>query len=274
MKIETFSRADIDAFLQLAIREGWVAERWEFDFLLLTYPEGCFVVREQGGEAVGFVTALRHDISGWIGNLIVAERYRGKGVGEALFLQAVDALQNSGVETIWLTASVSGMPLYQKHGFRRLDTMIRWVGSGRQQHAGHASFDSGDDVNSLVSGLDSHCWGDRRDDLLHATISRGRLLADESGFIVVQPCGDALQFGPFTARDNDAAERIFYAALRTVQLGTKIYLDAPVSNRAALRMFNRRRLRLAGTTELMYAGARPDYHPEVLYGLASMGSCG
>jgi hypothetical protein len=33
-------------------------------------------------------------------------------------------------------------------------------------------------------------------------------------------------------------------------------------------------MRVTGSTELMYAGVKPDYRPEMLYGLATMGSCG
>jgi hypothetical protein len=39
-------------------------------------------------------------------------------------------------------------------------------------------------------------------------------------------------------------------------------------------MFTDRQFAVSGTTELMYAGARPDYRPELIYGLATMGSCG
>src|SRR6185369_12240702 len=101
--------------------------------------------------------------------------------------------------------------------------------------------------------------------LLAVTVERGTLLLRESGFLVVQPCGDAMQFGPFSARDSSTAEHLLDAALRTVTNGTKVYMDSPASNRSALRMLNRRRMRIAGTTELMYAGAKPDYHPEYLF---------
>jgi hypothetical protein len=175
------------------------------------------------------------------------------------------------VETFWLTASKSGQALYEKHGFKSIDTIIRWVGTGRQRHAAHDDLDIS---NPSLSGIDCQAWGDRRDALLAATVGRGRLLLEESGFAVIQPCGNAKQFGPFTALDNATAERLFDAALRTVTLGSKIYLDSPASNRSALRMFNRRQLRISGSSELMYAGTRPDYRPELLYGLATMGSCG
>lgn len=274
MTVEPFRSGDIGPFLKLATAEGWVAEAWEFDFLLSEFPQGCFAARIDSGVTAGFVTSLLHQRSGWIGNLLVAEQFRGRGLGEALFKKALASMQMAGAQTIWLTASKAGAPLYVKHGFGSIDTVVRWVGTGRQRYEVLNCHKDGNAVGTAVNGIDSQAWGDRRDALLAATIGRGRLLLDDSGFAVIQSCGEARQFGPFTALDSDAGERLFDAALRTVPLGAKIYLDSPACNRAALRMFNRRRMRISGSTELMYAGVRPDYRPELLYGLATMGSCG
>lgn len=274
MNIEPFCASDIEPFLKLATAENWVAEPWEFEFLLTAFARGCFTARTATGEAAGFVTSLRHERSGWIGNLIVAAECRGRGIGEQLFATALDALQTDGVETVWLTASKSGQSLYEKYGFRSIDTIIRWVGTGRQRRAATSGQDGIHCPHSSVSGIDCQAWGDRRDVLLTATAGRGELLLDESGFIVIQPSADALQFGPYSALDAGSAERMFDEAARTVSLGTKLLIDAPASNRSALRLFNRRRLRIAGSNELMYAGRKPDYRAELIYGLATMGSCG
>ena len=274
MKIEPFGRGDIPAFLRLAGNEGWVAESWEFEFLLSTFPEGCFCVRDQDGSGIAFVTSLRHDRSGWIGNLIVAEQFRGQGIGEALLMSSMHALQAAGAETFWLTASKQGKSLYEKHGFSSIDTIVRWSGSGKKRRETRAADEESGNTAVSVSGIDCRTWGDRRDALLAATVGRGRLLLQESGFMVIQPCGDARQFGPFSALDTATAERIFESALGSVPYGTRFCLDAPASNRAALRLFNRKRMRITGANELMYAGKMPDYRPEMLYGLATMGSCG
>ena len=274
MMVEPFRREDIAAFLALAAAEGWLAEAWEFEFLLTVFPEGCFCVRDASGGGCGFVTAIRHGRSGWIGNLIVAQQMRGCGVGQLLFRNALAMLQACGTETIWLTASKSGRALYERHGFSRVDTIIRWTAGGRQRHSAQ-SIPSGSVVSSVsVSAIDSLAWGDRRDELLEVVTGRGRLLLEETGFMVIQPCGGAVQFGPFTALDSDTAARIFNHSLGSVPHGTRVYIDAPASNRAAFRFYNRKALQVSGSTELMYAGARPAYQPEMLYGLATMGSCG
>ena len=274
MILEPFRTDDIAVFLKMAAAENWVAEPWEFAFLQAVFPEGSFCMRDRNGKGVAFVTSMRHEKSGWIGNLIVAEEFRGKGIGDALFRKALEALHAAGVRTFWLTASKMGKSLYERYGFSSIDTIARWVGIGRQRHATFGQNCESLSIAQSVISIDSHSWGDRREPLLAATMDRGQVLREESGFIVVQFCGEALQFGPFSALDSGTAEVLFETALRTIPLGKKVFLDAPVSNRSALRLFNRKGMRIAGRNELMYAGVKPDYRPEMLYGLATMGSCG
>lgn len=274
MIIEPFRSADIAGFLELAAAEGWVAEPWEFEFLLTNFPGGCFTARSVTGEAAGFVTSLRHDRSGWIGNLIVAQQFRSAGIGGTLFRKVLEKLSDSGVETIWLTASESGLPLYQKCGFNRIDTIIRWSGSGRQGSSGYEAKAVCETVHPLLNDIDSRAWGDRRAALVAVTAARGKVLRHRSGFAVVQPAGDAMQLGPFLAPGYGTADFLLNAALNTIPPGTKVYMDAPASNRNAMLLFNRNRMRITGSTELMYTGVKPAYRPELLYGLATMGGCG
>lgn len=270
MKIESFGTGDIASFLRLAAGEGWVAGKWEFDFILSSFPQGCFVVRDDYGIAAGFVTSLLHDRSGWIGNLIVAEHLRGRGYGEALFRGTVEALRSAGAQTIWLTASVSGIHLYEKYGFSQIDTINRRVGTVRGRHGkGYHK-----ELAQPAYALDALAWGDRRMALLEVTAGRGTLWQNESGFIVLQPCDGSVQCGPFSALDPVSAQRLFDAAIASLPDGTKILVDAPALNRSASRFFERRNMAVAGSNALMYAGRKPDYRPELLYGLATMGSCG
>jgi len=274
MIIEPFRADDVAAFLKLANEEGWVAEQWEFEFLLAKFPEGCFCVRDLDGQGSAFVTTLRHEKSGWIGNLIVAQEYRGQGVGDALFRQAVEALRAAGVKTFWLTASDAGKSLYEKYGFKSIDTVVRWSGAGRQQRVAPARLRGGFGSSTSVSSIDCQAWGDRRDALLAATIGRGELLLEETGFAVIQGCGSSMQLGPFSALESASAEYLCDVALGSVSSDRRVYIDAPLSNRSAVELFSRRGMQITGKTELMYAGDKPIYRSELLYGLATMGSCG
>jgi ribosomal protein S18 acetylase RimI-like enzyme len=274
MKIEPFRPDDTIAFLKTAVAEGWVAEPWEIAFLLTVFPQGCYCTRDSAGKVIAFVTSLQHETSGWIGNLIVAEEFRGRGLGGALFRKAKEALDAAGVKTYWLTASKMGQSLYEKNGFSSIDTIVRWVGTGRQRRLSRGQNAGSPATTASIISADRLCWGDRRESLLAATVKRGRVMHEETGFIVVQPCGEALQLGPFSALDSGTAEGLLEKVLGTIPPGAKFFLDAPASNRPALRLFKRKGMRMAGRNELMYAGDRPDYRPEMLYGLATMGSCG
>ena len=64
----------------------------------------------------GLVTAVAHQRSGWIGNLIVPSPLRGRGYGQRLFRAALELLKRCGVKTACLTASEQGQPLYEKAG--------------------------------------------------------------------------------------------------------------------------------------------------------------
>ncbi|KAB0671854.1 GNAT family N-acetyltransferase [Oryzomonas sagensis] len=269
MTIEPFRKEDVPRFLRLAAAENWVAEPWEFDFLLSTFPDGCLSARDEAGAAVGFVTSLRHDCSGWIGNLIVDRDCRGTGIGEALFLGAFDSLRAAGAETFWLTASKMGKALYEKHGFNSTDTIIRWTGrTGAPTDTAPAAAGAWD------AALDRLGWGDRRDGLLAATCRRGTVLAADSAFAVIQPCGQAVQLGPFGAVSPDRAARLLDEALSSLPAGVTVYIDTPACNSGAVALLQERGFRDHGTNVLMYAGVKPDYRPEYIYGLATMGSCG
>lgn len=274
MTIEPFRHGDISAFLELAAVENWIAERWELEFLLSRFPQGCFAACDEHGETAGFATSLKHGRSGWIGNLIVSGECRGQGLGERLFVQTLQALRSEKVETVWLTASNMGKSLYEKHGFRSIDTITRWVGTGLGRAPFHdADIGSGSDLSPAIA-IDSQAWGDRRRQLLAATLERGHMLSRAAGFVGIQPCGDAMQIGPFSTLDNGTAEELFEAALLMIPGDTKVFIDSPDSNLAAGSLFNRNGMRGGSSNQLMYAGVAPVYRPELLYGLATMGSCG
>jgi len=270
MKMKPFHRDDIEQFLNLAAAEQWVTEQCELDFLLTAFPDGCFCMQDETGAAVGFATSLKHDRSGWIGNLVVRADCRGTGIGEALFMRAVRALHDADTETIWLTASEMGRPLYEKHGFKSIDRIIRWVGRA----CGTAGAAGKDGLARFDESLDRLCWDDRRELLLEWTTNRGMVVAEESACAVIQPTGEAMQIGPCAALNHAAAGRVISTALTAVVAGIKVVCDAPSSNSACTTLLQALEFVKQGETHLMYAGSEPDYRPDYLYGLATTGSSG
>ncbi len=268
MGYEFFSHTDIAVFLQVAAAEGWISSEWELKFLLHNFPAGCFVFRE-GNDPVAFVTSIKYDKSGWIGNLIVKETLRGRGLGTALMKKALDALWSAGTETVWLTASVAGRPVYERLGFVEMDVINRWKGKG----GGCADLICGVSAEEART-LDGICWGDSRAALVDAVRMRGEMLGIRDGFIIIQDCGEFRQVGPWACTGKKIAPLLFDMALSFVGKSTELVVDTPGKNIEADALLASRDFKCIGRTCLMFTGAEPEYKPGRIYALGSMGSMG
>lgn len=268
MKIDRFRHEDIDQFLVLAAAEGWVCERWEFEFLLEAFPGGCLVARE-GGGTLGYITAIGYETSGWIGNLIVSSCCRGQGVGTMLMESALAVLDGTGRETVWLTASRQGKPIYERLGFAAVDVINRWVGNGLLEGNPEPATGSRDDILAI----DSAGWGDRRVALIDAVARRGKLLSSNGAFLFTQQCPEGIQFGPWGGSEGYASA-LLDDALLVAGKGVKVLLDVPIRNTVQTALLLGRGFAVRGSALLMYRGVMPTYVPERIWALASMGSMG
>jgi ribosomal protein S18 acetylase RimI-like enzyme len=269
MEIDRFRHDDIDPFLHLAALEGWLCDRWELEFLLGSSPEGCFVVRGADGP-MAFVTAISYGSSGWIGNLIVRSDQRGLGLGKKLMGEAIAALQRAGAETIWLTASRSGIPIYEKLGFIAIDEVKRWAGCARGDAVSIAQAVGFEELLET----DRAGWSEERTALLAAVLKQGTVFGNRDGFIVRQNYAGVILLGPWGCRSTDAAADLLDRATAGVGEGRSFVLDVPVRNIAARSLLCARGFTIQGGTVLMYLGKLPAYRPDYVYALASMGSMG
>jgi ribosomal protein S18 acetylase RimI-like enzyme len=269
VNIDWFRHEDVDVFLELATAEGWICDRWEFDFLLRTFPQGCLVERANG-RAVAFVTSIKYGRSGWIGNLLVREELRSQGIGATLMKESLNSLVEAGAETVWLTASEQGKSIYERLGFVAIDTIKRWTGQGRE---GDAAVIRGISTAQMVI-LDQAGWGDRREAIIAAVAERGMVCGENDGFLVAQPSAVGIQLGPWGCSSREAAAKYLDNALATAGAETKVFLDVPVRNVAASALLYALGFRVNRTNTLMYLGHKPSYDPERVYALASMGSMG
>lgn len=268
MHIHRFHHNDIEPFLALAAQEGWICDRWELEFLLPAFPAGCLVWRE-GNLPAGFVTAIGYGRSGWIGNLIVTPSLRGQGTGSALMRSALAVLEAGGVETVWLTASAEGRPIYEKLGFRAVDTVYRWRG---RTAGGPPAPKLPHDLTATMT-IDRAGWGDCREPVFTALSGKGTFFTTRDGFLCRQCYADGVQLGPWGCLTQGAARTLLEQALPAGETAD-CFLDMPEGNKEGVKLLTMGGFKVAGSTLMMYRGRRPAYRPELIYALASMGSFG
>jgi GNAT superfamily N-acetyltransferase len=90
-----------------------------------------FVARSYG-EPCAISTLLRARYAAGIYHVTTLPDYRGRGLGKALTLAAMETAQRAGYATAILFATPSGCPLYQGLGFETVATAVLfgWEGAG------------------------------------------------------------------------------------------------------------------------------------------------
>lgn len=268
MELVRFDKSHIKSFLQRAALEEWVTASSEIEFLLSNCPSGCLVCLHKGVTA-GFITSIIYQRSAWIGNLLVMPEFRGQGIGRNLMETVLRMLDESTCETIWLTASADGEQLYKKLGFRHIDVVRRWKGgSWLLPSVGSAVYCEN------VRRADFAGWGDNRPQIFAAQRDRFSCFTTEKGFIASSITNGMQHIGPFGAASESAAAELFgrFRALGTEECDA--ILDVPAKNSSATKLLVSSGFTTIGVTQLMYRGTTPEYHPDKIFALASLGSYG
>lgn len=113
----------------LTLGEQWHSETIEeFEAFLAHDPAGCLVA-ELHACPVGIGVATAYGKVGFLGQIVVAPGFRGQGIGDALVAGLLRHLHAAGVSSVYLDATATGAPLYQRHGFRTLQPSLRYAGS-------------------------------------------------------------------------------------------------------------------------------------------------
>lgn len=109
---------DLPAIVGLREAVDWRGHEWAMR-AAIGQPDAVFVLAQ---DADGGVVAMGSGIAyppalGFIGNMVVAEPHRRKGIGSAILDAVVDRLAASGCSRFELNATDEGRPLYERHGF-------------------------------------------------------------------------------------------------------------------------------------------------------------
>lgn len=190
--------------------ENWTSEtEEEFQGFYAHAPQGCLVA-ELEGRPVGMGVATPYQQLGFLGQIIVAKGSRGTGVGGHMVAALLAHLRGQGVSSVFLDATQAGAPLYERHGFRKLQPSLRFSGTlhGAAWNGMRRMMPT--DLEQ-VCALDRQFWGaDRRFFLrrrlqLHPTLchvlERNGVVA---GYVMARPRAGRLWVGPWVVRPDVA----------------------------------------------------------------------
>jgi predicted N-acetyltransferase YhbS len=153
--------SDLEYAAYLTKKEGWHSETTlEFKSFYDHDSNGCLLC-EVGGVRRGMCIATAYDQSGFIGELIVDNQFRNKGIGRVLMQHAIDYLHHQKMETIFLDGVQKAIPLYLDLGFRSICRSLRFFGQIDPQENHEIRNIEQDDLQRIFE-VDREQFGDDR----------------------------------------------------------------------------------------------------------------
>ena len=274
-RIQRMSRTDLALALQWATREGWNPGLHDTDLFHAIDPRGHFMAWI-GEQPVACISGLRHGVGyGFIGLYIVEPRFRGKGLGLAVWNVALEHLKGCVV-------GLDGVPEqqdnYARSGFDLAWRNRRYSGQGLGPRPPHPRIVrlAGMPFDSLAA-YDRGFHPEPRPAFLQAWIRQRRGTAlgwlqdgELRGYGVRRACVQGHKIGPLCADSPAIADGLLQALCAGVGPQETVHLDVPEPNREALALAERHGFVPGFPTARMYRGPRPHVDLARQYALTAL----
>jgi GNAT superfamily N-acetyltransferase len=231
---------DLEHALRLSTQAGWNQNAQDWRRIYYLCGNSCFAGKVDGQLVATGALVSYENKCGWIGVMLVDEKYRKRGYGSALLSRLVQAADEMELEWVGLDATDMGEPLYRKRGFRPVGGVDRW--RLQKPHrpiaiAGIREFDSNYDEET-VRKLDWAASGMERRELLHHLYQDARrnegsfIVCDQNGLLgfgCARPRRNGPQIGPVVAASPDIAAAIVSALLERTNPSEQspVLIDVP-----------------------------------------------
>jgi ribosomal protein S18 acetylase RimI-like enzyme len=253
MKIRCMTKADLDFAFSLTSKEGWSSTKTDFEELLEFDSHGCFI-GEENNERVGMVCAISYRHFGNIGNLIVIDDYRQKGLGSILMKQATSYLYGKGASMIFLDGVQAAVSLYESLGFRKICKSLRLSGHITGKTSDRVRLIDSSDIDKVLAIDKQHFKADRAFFLRSCQKNNPNLCMllkiDDSiaGYMLGSPRTGSVRIGPWIMDQHvDRAEELLRAFIAKVE-NQVVQLGILETSSPAIRL-----LQKIGFTETSYS---------------------
>jgi GNAT superfamily N-acetyltransferase len=232
--IKNISLDDLEFAVKLTDTMKWELVEEDFEGMMKLEPAGCFITFDDV-KRIGIATTISFENLGWLGNVIVSEKYRGRGVGALLVKHALDYLENKHVETVGLYAYVSKIPFYQKLGFKYDSEFTYLKGTAVSLPIKECTREAVEDDLEKIINLDQCCFGASRSKLLKPifldTENLCQIAVEDKrviGFIIAKRYPGGAEVGPLVCREerNDVAMKLLKNILNQLR-GSMVSMCVP-----------------------------------------------
>ncbi|WP_018681281.1 GNAT family N-acetyltransferase [Actinokineospora enzanensis] len=253
-----------------AHEEGWNPGRSDALAFGVADPGG-FLVGRLSGDPVACVSAVRYGAGfGFIGLYIARPPVRGQGYGLRLWNAAMTRLSG---RLVGLDGVVAQQANYAKSGFVRAWNNVRFEGVPSTVDAGVRVVDARAVPFDRLAAYDRRFFPAERDSFLAAWIAMpdhitAAALRDGElcGLAVARPCRGVPRIGPWYADSPSVAA----ALLSAVGSGTRVAVDVPDANPAAVELVTGMGFTPTFEAARMYTGPAPAVDLSSLFGVASL----
>lgn len=210
-----FHQNDVPGLIELSTSVGWDYDEREIGAVMSSGK--IFGHKNTEGNIVSSAAIIPYDTNlASIGMVIVNKEYRGLGLGKKATQKCIESVSKD--TSIMLIATEEGKPLYQRMGFKTVDSVHKYlcenyIVTTKPLNNSDVIIEqfNGDDFNNILK-LDEEAFGDRRSHFLRNRIKQSEkcsVVKDTSGTIV--GCGLSIQgpinliLGPIVAPDLQTA---------------------------------------------------------------------
>lgn len=217
--------ADVADGLALSDEAGW--NQTAGDWSLMIRLGRAFAIAADGRlVATGLALPYPPDF-GWISMVLVHGPYRRRGLATRLLERSIAEERERGLVPL-LDATSAGRPVYERMGFRPIESLTRWRGSGGGPMASPLPPVATDDL-SRIAELDHAAFGADRSAVLADLHGRPGAVSRHDpatgGFLLSRPGRTATQVGPVVARETETALRLLESGLAGIP--GPVVIDVP-----------------------------------------------
>lgn len=270
---------DIEEFSIIAKAQGWITDIDELYKLYNRFPHLFYSARD-GNIFAGAISGYLHENTAWIGNFLVKESYRKKGIGKRLFETLLTALKRER-ESIYLNSAKEMVEFYKSYGFEVQKEIGRFEYDSKQIAFKFNSSQAKEleklSFGAIAKKIDLEVYKEERSSLLNEDIFHKTSLkfATANGFQHSRAYNSKNIFlGPWEVKAGAYmdAERLMRALLY-YRGAKKIFADVPMVE-TITSLYKNYNFKQIDTTYQMVLGKKQNIKYEDIYAFATTGICG